>query len=199
MDTKVYDYLAGKASKNPDFVDWNITPAGKWNYAIRNADLGQVKLIRTHAKGFPFDLENVPLKIRIPVAGVRDWELDVIPSVPYEGEHFTQVTDEPLLDKNGRPAADGGYVRFNGKLVQLSRAGNQKYYVNPDGNYGRVRDAYNELFRKDGKWYCSWEMDDAYLTPQLPKTVVPEDGSDTFIELVPYGASTIRLTVFPEI
>lgn len=73
-----------------------------------------------------------------------------------------------------------------------------KYYVNPDGNYGRVRDAFNELFEKDGQWYCSWEMEDAYITPPLPKTVVPEEGSDTFIELVPYGASTIRLTVFPE-
>ena len=199
VDTKVYDYLAGKASKNPDFVNWNITPAAKWNYAIRDDDLGKVKLIRTHAKGFPFDLDNVPLKIRIPVTGVKDWELDVIPSVPYEGEHFTQVTNEQLLDKKGKPAADGGYVMFNGKLVQLSRAGNQKYYVNPEGNYGRVRDAYNELFQKDGKWYCSWEMDDAYLTPPLPQTVVAEPGTDTFIELVPYGASTIRLTVFPEI
>ena len=74
-----------------------------------------------------------------------------------------------------------------------------KYYPDPEGNYGRVRDAYNELFEKDGKWYCSWEMEDAYITPPLPQAVVPEEGSDTFIELVPYGASTIRLTVFPEI
>ena len=199
VDTKVYDYLAGKASKNPDFVNWNITPADKWNYAIRNDALDEVKLIRTKTKGFPFDLENVPLKIRIPVVGVKDWDLDVVPSVPYTGERFTQVTDEPLLDKNGKPAENGGYVLFNGKLVPLSRAGNQRYYINPDGNFGRVRDAYNELFEKDGKWYCSWEMDDAYLTPPLPKEVVAEPGTETFIELVPYGASTIRLTVFPEI
>ena len=134
------------------------------------------------------------MKIRIPVAGVKDWTLDVIPSVPYEGEHFTQVTDEPLLDKNGRPAPDGGFVRFNGNLVQLSRAGNQKYYVNPDGNYGRVRDAYNELFRKDGKWYCSWEMDDAYLTPQLPKTVVPEEGSNVWFDnvIIPKSAKNLE-------
>ncbi|MBO4843608.1 MAG: glycoside hydrolase family 127 protein [Bacteroidales bacterium] len=199
VDTKVYDYLAGKESSNPDFVNWSITPKAKWNYAIRNADLGKAKLIRTHAKGFPFDLDNVPLKIKIPVTGVKDWNYDVIPSKPYEGQRFTQWTNEPLYDRNGKPAEDGGYVKFNGELLQLSRAGAMKYYVNPEGNFGRVRDAYNELFQKDGKWYCSWEMDDAYLTPQLPKTVVPEEGTDTFIELVPYGASTIRLTVFPEL
>ena len=199
VDTKVYDYLAGKESKNPDFVNWNITPAGKWNYAIRNADLDKVRLIKTRSKGFPFDLDNVPLKIRIPVTGVKDWNLDVVPSKPYEGVRFTQWTDEPLFDKDGKPSDDGGFVKVDGSLIQLQRAGAMKYYVDPEGNYGRVRDAFNELFEKDGKWYCSWEMEDAYITPPLPKTVVPEEGSDAFIELVPYGASTIRLTVFPEI
>ncbi len=199
IDEKVYDYLAGKQSKNPDFVNWNITPSGKWNYAIRNANLDKVKLIKTGAKGFPFDLQNVPLKIRIPVTGVKGWDYDVVPSKPYDGQRFTQWTNEPLYDRNGKPAEDGGYVKFNGQLVQLLRAGAMKYYPDPDGNYGRVRDAYNELFQKDGKWYCSWEMEDARITPPLPQTVVAEEGSDTFIELVPYGASTIRLTIFPEI
>ena len=199
VDTKVYDYLAGKESKNPDFVNWNITPSGKWNYAIRNSALDKVRLVKTHSKGFPFDLESVPLKVRVPVTGVKDWDLDVVPSRPYDGQRFTQWTDEPLYDRDGKPAEDGGFVKIDGQLIQLQRAGAMKYYVNPDGNYGRVRDAFNELFEKDGKWYCSWEMEDAYITPPLPKTVVPEEGSDTFIELVPYGASTIRLTVFPEI
>lgn len=199
VDTKVYDYLAGKESKNPDFVNWNITPAGKWNYAIRNADISKTKVIRKGTKGFPFELDNVPVKIRIPVTGVKDWELDVVPSKPYEGQRFTQRTDEPLFDEKGNPAENGNYVKFNGELQRLQSAGAMKYYVNPDGNYGRVRDAYNELFEKDGKWYCSWEMEDAFITPHLPEAVVPEEGSDTFIELVPYGASTIRLTVFPEI
>lgn len=34
------------------------------------------------------------------------------------------------------------------------------------------------------------------LTPDLPETVVPI-GPETFIELVPYGETTLRLTVFP--
>ncbi len=199
VDTVIHDYLAGKHSKNPDFVDWNITPVGKWNYAIRNADLNKVKLIKTGAKGFPFDLENVPLKITIPVAGVKGWVLDSIPSVEYVGDHFTQLTDEPRYDKNGKPADDGNYVKFNNQLVQLLSAGAQKYYVDPNGNYGRIRDAYNELVKSGDKWYNSWEVSDSYITPALPKEVVPEEGSETTIELVPYGSSTIRLTVFPEI
>ncbi len=199
MDTKVYDYLAGKESKNPAFVNWNITPSDKWNYAIRDNDLDKVRLVRTRSKGFPFDLDEVPVKIRIPVAGVKDWDLDVVPSKPYDGQRFTQWTDEPLFDKNGRPDENGSFVKIGGKSVQLLRAGAMKYYPDPDGNYGRVRDAFNELFEKDGLWYCSWEMEDAYVTPPLPLKVIPEKGSDTFIELVPYGASTIRLTVFPEL
>ena len=199
VDTKVYDYLAGKESKNPDFVNWNITPKGKWNYAIRNADRGKARLVKTGKKGFPFDLDRVPLKIRIPVTGVKGWDFDVVPSKPYEGERFTQRTDEPLYDRDGRPSDNGTYVRFQGRLVPLLSAGAMKYYSDPDGTYGRVRDAYNELFEKDGKWYCSWEMDDAYITPPLPQHVEAEEGSDTYIDLVPYGASTIRLTVFPEL
>ncbi|MDD5950682.1 MAG: glycoside hydrolase family 127 protein [Bacteroidales bacterium] len=197
LDTLVYDYLAGKHSKNPDFVDWNITPSGKWNYAIREAELDKSSLIRTHAKGFPFDLENVPLKIRIPVVGVKDWNLDVIPSKEYEGERFTQWTNEQLYDKDGNADADGDYIMIGGKAVQLIKAGSMKYYPDSQGNYGRVRDAFNQIFEKNGKWYCSWEMEDAYITPALPETVVPEENSETFIDLVPYGASTIRLTVFP--
>ena len=199
VDTKVYDNLAGKESKNPDFVNWNITPSGKWNYAIRNADLDKVKLIKTNAKGFPFDLDNVPLKIRIPVTGVKDWDFDVVPSKPYEGERFTQWTHEPLFDKNGKPAEDGGYVKFNGELVQLLRAGSMRYYVDPDGTYGRVRDAYNALFEERRHMVLQLGNGRCVYHSTLLQTVVPEEGSDAFIELVPYGASTIRLTVFPEI
>ena len=68
VDTKVYDYLAGKESKNPDFVNWNITPSGKWNYAIRNADLDRSN--SSDKRQGLFDLDNVPLRSS-PVTGVR--------------------------------------------------------------------------------------------------------------------------------
>ena len=113
-DTKVYDNLAGKKSGNPDFKQWSMTPAGKWNYAIAADKLSDIKLKKTGAKGFPFDLDKVPFKISVPVVGVKDWDL-----------------------KENR------------------------------------------------------------FTPALPETVIPESEEVSYIELVPYGSTTLRLTTFP--
>jgi hypothetical protein len=113
-DTQVYDYLAGKVSGNPDFKCWNITPDGKWNYALVENMLEGIKVEYTGAEGFPFDLETVPVKISVPVVGVQGWVLD------------------------------------------------QNQY-----------------------------------TPALPKTVVPESEEVQYIDLVPYGSTTLRLTTFP--
>mgnify|MGYP003333978701 CR=1 FL=1 len=91
-----------------------MTPAGKWNYAIAADKLSDVKLKKTGAKGFPFDLDKVPFKITVPVVGVKDWDL-----------------------KENR------------------------------------------------------------FTPALPETVIPESEEVSYIELVPYGSTTLRLTTFP--
>lgn len=113
-DTTVYENLAGKVSGNPDFKSWSMTPAGKWNYALVEDRLDEAEFVETPDEGFPFDLASVPGKIRVPVVGVRGWELE-------------------------------------------------------DGRY----------------------------TPALPDEVVPEDGEVSWIELVPYGSTTLRLTIFP--
>lgn len=115
-DTQVYDYLAGKVSGNPDFKCWNITPDGKWNYALVEDMLEGIKAEYTGAEGFPFDPETVPVKISVPVVGVEGWVLD-------------------------------------------------------EGRY----------------------------TPALPKNVVPESDQVQYIDLVPYGSTTLRLTTFPTI
>lgn len=115
-DPQVYDNLAGKVSANPEFKSWKMTPAGKWNYALVANRLSDLKAEATGAEGFPFDPDNVPMKIRVPVVGVQGWTLQ-------------------------------------------------------ENRY----------------------------TPALPRTVVPESDEITYIDLVPYGSTTLRLTIFPTI
>lgn len=113
-DNAIYDNLAGKVSANPDFKSWSMTPAGKWNYALDASKLSDIKVVPQEANGFPFDLQSVPVKIIVPVVGVKGWEL--------------------------------------------------------------VENRY---------------------TPALPAEVTPEEGGTKYIELVPYGSTTLRLTTFP--
>lgn len=116
VDPAIYDNLAGKVSANPEFVSWKITPSGKYNYALVESGLQDLKAEYTHATGFPWDLNNVPVKIKVPVMGVKDWSI----------------------------------------------------------------------------------IDDRY-TPALPEKVETESENVSYIELVPYGSSTIRLTIFPTV
>lgn len=76
-DTEVHKNLNGKASENPDFKCWNITPAGKWNYGLTAAVKApklkvNKKLLKSGA--YPFDAETNPLSMQIPVNEV-DWTL----------------------------------------------------------------------------------------------------------------------------
>lgn len=119
-DTEVHANMHGKKSENAAFKSWNIVPAGPYNYGIdttliAHKDHLKVKVARRNMnRGYPYDLENVPVKIPLKVRKVV-WSLD------------------------------------NGRNPQL-----------PD-----------------------------------PDKVVAEDSVET-IELVPYGATELRLTVFPD-
>lgn len=42
-----------------------------------------------------------------------------------------------------------------------------------------------------------WELVEGRFTPALPETFQTVEGSETVLELVPYGSTTLRLTIFP--
>ena len=44
-----------------------------------------------------------------------------------------------------------------------------------------------------------WELKENRFTPDIPEKPEVLDGSEETIELVPYGATTLRLTVFPDL
>lgn len=76
-DTEIHKNLNGKASENPDFKCWNITPAGKWNYAMGRDVKGlKLKVNKKLLKQgiYPFDPQSTPLSIQIPVTEI-EWPL----------------------------------------------------------------------------------------------------------------------------
>lgn len=112
-DDQVHANMHGKVPENPDFKCWNITPAGPWNYSLAITDEDMPKAVFTESDAYPFDLDNTPYRISVPV-------------VPVDG----------------------------------------------------------------------WELEDGVYTPVLPEEVRLENDC-LAIDLVPYGATTLRLTVFP--
>ena len=44
-----------------------------------------------------------------------------------------------------------------------------------------------------------WTLDEDRFTPDLPEKPAVLDEPETAVELVPYGAATLRLSVFPDL
>lgn len=79
-DTVIYPNLNGKTSENPEFKSWSITPKEAFNYGIVPQRLIE-KELKVHIdnqklkQAYPFDLQNTPIKITLPVQKLH-WELD---------------------------------------------------------------------------------------------------------------------------
>lgn len=79
-DSTNYENMNGKKSENPDFKSWNYFPDGPFNYAI-DQDLINGNQLRIKTKkeidqsAYPFDIENIPISINLPVSEII-WDLD---------------------------------------------------------------------------------------------------------------------------
>lgn len=94
-DPAIYENLAGKVSANPDFKSWTMTPSGKWNYALDLSSLNKIKVNTHKVDGFPFDPDNSPISIDVPVVGVKGWELEenrYTPALPSSVEAETNAS-----------------------------------------------------------------------------------------------------------
>jgi predicted alpha/beta superfamily hydrolase len=101
-------------------------PNSNWNYALNlfENENSNIEIIKTHTTGYPWDIGNSPIKIRVPVKKVKNWKLKEV-----------------------------------------------------------VGDKTNTSF---------------LTTPEFPEELETEDKTE-YIDLVPYGATQLRLTVFPEV
>lgn len=139
--------LSGPRQSLPDFPSYHLEPAAEWAYALAVAEESlarQAVVTWNDPHGFPFDLDQPALCVRVPARRVKGWTLletgQVIRALPsFEDGKFSMVE---------RPV---------------------------EGHFT--------------------------LTPPLPDPEsLPESLSDEieWIDLVPYGNTLLRLTVFPD-
>lgn len=99
-DVNVYENMHGKVSLNPDFKCWSITPAGEWNWSLAVSDEDKPQYSPADEHAYPFDLEENPYVITVPVVSVEGWELEegrYTPALPSEFETGNELMAVDLV------------------------------------------------------------------------------------------------------
>jgi len=139
--------LSGPQRTVPGFPRYRLMPASPWSYALALDEVMLARMAEVNwnpPHGFPLDLENPALRVRVPARRVKDWSL--------------VETDQVM---RALPSFE------NGKFSMVERLVNGHFI----------------------------------FTPPLPEPAgLSERLSDKleWIELVPYGNTLLRLTVFPD-
>lgn len=72
VDDTEYPNMHGKVSRETGFRNWSMVPVGEWNYGISAST--EPEFIWKGMSGYPFDPQNVPSVVRVPVRKI-DWAL----------------------------------------------------------------------------------------------------------------------------
>jgi hypothetical protein len=62
----------------PDFPAWDILPASPWNYGLQVKEFdiaSQVQVVERTVEGFPWDVGNSPIELRLPARRISAWTL----------------------------------------------------------------------------------------------------------------------------
>ncbi len=101
-DRAIYANMNGKVPGNSEFKCWSITPTGAWNFALCADSATALQVTETGIDpniAYPFDPENAPVKISVPVKRIQ-WELQegrytpTLPaqeSITLESQHNEQI------------------------------------------------------------------------------------------------------------
>ena len=95
-DTKTYSNMNGKRSENPDFKCWSITPNGPYNYGFDPSLVTDELNVNgnDNANGnYPFDLENAPVSIDLPVRKIM-WSVQNGRNPNLPGKEAIVATDQ---------------------------------------------------------------------------------------------------------
>ncbi|WP_272621399.1 beta-L-arabinofuranosidase domain-containing protein [Allomuricauda sp. AC10] len=114
----IHDYEKSTTS----FPAFTMSPTSEWRYGLPKDNL-DFELIQKEFDGYPWEVANTPLKIKVKGFKIRHWQLN---------NYFDERIDSEIT-----------------------------------------------------------------TTPSFPKQVEVEENSETSLELIPYGTTTLRMTVFP--